>query len=225
MTEASDRRARDLQGQARAALAPHGLLCLGWLALEETDEGSGRALLIGNVGPSLWPAFQSSAEAGDGAPDPMNRWTRAALAPLARELGAQVRFPFDRPFFPFQRYARLATGMEPSPLGLAIHPEYGLWVALRGLLVWADETFALPPRRPTYRPCDRCPDKPCLDTCPVDAFDGASYAVERCRTHVRGPDTGACAGRGCAARRACPVGAGFAYEEAQQRFHMKAFLG
>jgi hypothetical protein len=181
-------------------------------------------ILIGNIGSSLWPAFSSSVEADDGAPDPLNRWTQRIIGGIAREVGATPLFPFGGPpYLPFQRWAILAEAVAPSPLGILIHPDYGLWHAYRGALAFP-ERLALPPRVERPRPCDSCPDRPCLSACPVGAFDDRGYDVPACIGHIRSPAGAPCIDGGCLARRACPVGQAYGYGQAQARFHMAAFL-
>ena len=185
---------------------------------------SATLILIGNVGTSLWPAFSGSAESGDGAPDPLNRWTQRVIGAIARAVGAEPLFPFGGPpYLPFQRWAMRAEAVAPSPLGILIHPDYGLWHAYRGALAFA-ERLALPARVERPRPCDSCPDRPCLSACPVGAFSERGYDVPTCIGHIGGPGGGACMADGCLARRACPVGPAHGYGAAQARFHMAAFL-
>ena len=179
-------------------------------------------LLIGNVGGSLWPAFSQSVEAGDGAPDPLNRWTERVIGAIARAAGAEPLYPFGgAPYLPFQRWAMRAEPVAPSPLGILIHPDYGLWHAYRGALAFA-ERLVLPPRVERPRPCDSCAGRPCLSACPVGAFTGQGYDVPACLTHIASPGR-VCMAAGCLARRACPVGTTYGYGEAQARFHMSAF--
>jgi len=73
-------------------------------------------------------------------------------------------------------------------------------------------------------PCDSCADKPCLRTCPIDAFKPSGYDVPACIDFLESPSGTECAGQGCAARRACPVGQDHIYEPAQAAFHMAAFV-
>lgn len=200
-------------------LAPLGLTLFGWFRADDMQSG----LLIGNAGSSLWSAF-SDWHSDHPGPDPLNRWTVSALEPVARTLGARARYPFGNPVWPFQRYAAEATGMRASPLGLLIHPRYGLWTAFRAALIF-DATFVLQAPEMDLHPCDRCEEKPCLSACPVDAFSVDSYDVGRCRSYLRAHPGGDCVTNGCRARLACPVGRSHAYHEAQQRFHMAAFLG
>jgi len=181
-------------------------------------------LLIGNIGPRLWPEFSGSPEARDGAPDPLNRWTERVIGGIARAVRATPLYPFGGPpYLPFQRWAMRAEAVAPSPLGILIHPDYGLWHAYRGALAFT-ERLALPPRAERPRPCDSCATRPCLSACPVGAFTGQGYDVPACIAHIAGAAGRGCMGGGCLARRACPVGTTYGYGEAQAHFHMTAFL-
>jgi hypothetical protein len=113
--------------------------------------------------------------------------------------------------------------VHPSPLGLLIHPEWGLWHAYRGALVLPDR-IELPAVAPSVHPCAGCAAKPCLPACPVQAFRDGSFHIELCVNHVSSAAGSDCREHGCRARRACPVGAEFRYIEDHARFHMHAFL-
>lgn len=181
-------------------------------------------ILLGHVGSSLWPAFSASPELHDGAAHPLDRWTRRVAGSVAEEVGATALFPFEGPpYWPFQRWAQRAEAVHPSPLGLLIHPEHGLWHAYRAALVLGD-AIDLPARDGRASPCITCADTPCLGTCPVDAFSGTNYDVGVCATHIASPTGADCLSSSCRARRACPIGASNAYGPALARFHMQAFL-
>ncbi len=208
----------EIEAKARALLAPSGILPLGWFHVEDGRS----ALLLGNVGGSLWKAFSTSGYLDDGLPDPLNRWTQRVSGGVASSLGADARYPFGDPVWPFQHYAKLATTIQPSPLGILIHPDYGLWVALRAALVFEND-FDIPQPVEREHPCERCAERPCLSTCPVWAFTEDGYDVAGCRSHLSNGLGENCLQGGCLARRACPVGTEHAYEAAQQAFHMDAF--
>lgn len=176
--------------------------------------------LAGNVGGSMWDAFCRDRPAGA---DPLDRWSARALGELAAPLGAAVLLPGDRPPHPFQDWAMRAEPVHRSPLGILIHPDYGPWHAYRGALCLA-ERLALPPPDSRPSPCERCAERPCLGSCPVGAFTRRGYDDAACATHVSSASGGECLGRGCLARRACPVGSAHRYGDHQQRFHMAAFL-
>jgi hypothetical protein len=182
-------------------------------------------VLLGWVGGADWPAFANAPEADDGAPHPLNRWSRRVIDAMARETGATPLYPFQGPpYLPFQRWAQRAEPVAPSPLGLLIHPDWGLWHSYRGALAFA-ELLDMPARATRPRPCDSCAGKPCLSTCPVDAFTTSGYDVGACVAHLSSPAGEPCMTGGCVARRACPVGAEHRYGATQAAFHMRAFRG
>lgn len=186
--------------------------------------GAARTLiLIGNTGSAFWPAFRASPEYRDGRPHPLDRWSERVITDLARQLDARALFPFKGPpFHPFQRWARRAETLFQSPLGMLIHPEYGLWHAYRGALVFDRPLHGLPERSGAASPCLSCASQPCLHACPVDAFRAGGFDVDACASHLSGPNT--CTEEGCLARNACPAGKPFQYVREQHRFHLAAFL-
>lgn len=179
-------------------------------------------VVIGNIGGTVWPRFRQHQPLG---PDPLDVWTRATLRPIADVFGAAFVHPSDEPFQPFQRWAQRADDVWPSPIGLLIHGEYGLWHAYRGVFLFPDEVAGLPETGHAVSPCAGCTDQPCLDTCPVGAFDAAGYDASACSSHVRAGTEPDCLHGGCAARRACPVGRRLTYGSDQMEFHMRAFVG
>ena len=216
----------------RQAVEVEGLALRGGFHCEAEDEvpdqpdgrPTGTLLLCGNVGSSIWPAFSSSPEAGDGEAHALNRWSERVLGRLAQELNGAAHFPFGGPpYVPFLRWAKRAEDLENSPLGMLIHPRFGLWHAYRGALAFA-ERIELPASGAAPSPCHSCAERPCLSACPVSAFDGASYDVDGCARHIAGPAGSDCLELGCRARRACPVGREYLYLSDQAEFHMRAFL-
>lgn len=220
-----------------SSLEALGMVCFGGFTLEPNHCPEGRedfvgrsAILVGNAGSAMWDVFSRSEFAQDGHPNPMDRWTQDSVTSLSAEFGLDPLFPFEKPFWPFQRFAVAATGMKSSPLGLLIHPVYGLWQAYRAALVLdASQENAhlfnglLPAGEAKIHPCDTCVDKPCLTACPVDAFTGATLEVEPCRAHLASDDVPRCMEIGCRARGACPVGEAYTYADAQVQFHMRSF--
>lgn len=180
-------------------------------------------ILIGNAGPAMWDVFAESREYAEGVADAMDRWTERVIGELGETFGAVPVFPFGGPpYWPFQRWARRAEPVTPSPVGVLIHPDYGLWHAYRGALLFA-ERLDLPPRDDRPVPCDSCADKPCLHSCPVDAFKPDGYDVPACAGFLATQAGTDCLDKGCQARRACPIGRDYHYRPAQARWHMEAF--
>ncbi len=209
-----------------AAIASAGLACRGAFHPEPGDSpppGLRTLVLVGFVGGGQWPGFAASPEAQDGQPDGLDRWSRRVVGRVAKELGATALFPFGGPpYLPFQRWAQRAEPVHPSPLGILIHPDWGLWHAYRGVLAFVED-IALPDPDRRASPCDSCVAKPCLSACPVGAFSRAGYDVPACINHIASPSGTDCMDFGCRARRACPVGAEYRYRPDQAQFHLRAF--
>jgi hypothetical protein len=122
-----------------AACAPVSTLTLGGLLA-----GARAAVLVGSGGPAFFDRFAAgSPEASDGAPHPLDRFTKRvadaavveALAPLGIAHAAYFPFDWAEPRIPFQRLGRAVGLGGPGPLGLQIHPVYGAWWAYRVLVV------------------------------------------------------------------------------------------
>jgi ferredoxin len=211
---------------AARALEPFGILTRGVVLFDEggapllkTGEPARAVLLLGNVGGSIWPTFDAW-RAGYNGPDPLDTWSKSVILPVAEAMGATAYFPSDPPWQPFQRWAMQAEGLRASPLGLLIHPQYGLWHGYRGALGFPFE-LEVEQVEASRHPCDSCVTKPCLSHCPADAVTHAGFDVSACRLHLRHLDSARCRSGGCHARNACPVGAQFRYPPEQLRFHME----
>jgi hypothetical protein len=177
-------------------------------------------LLVGNAGPAMFDRFCREC---DPETDLLDDWTRRVLSPVAASMNAKPVFPFDRPYPPFLTWARAAGTTYPSPLGLNIHPRFGLWHAFRAAFMFS-RTIDFPAPPDMQSPCTTCRDKPCLSACPAGAFTGEGYDVAASTGHLSAPAGEPCRTGGCLARTACPVGRDYAYTGAQTRFHMVAFM-
>jgi hypothetical protein len=212
-----------------SAIERAGLVMRGALTLDEAERTGALAdirtiVLAGMTGHDGWSAFAASPEARDGLDHPLDRWSRRVIEALARDLGALALFPFGGPpYWPFQQWARRAEPVYPSPIGILIHPRYGLWHSYRGALGFR-EALDIPEPAAAPNPCESCSGRWCLKTCPVGAFSDAGYNVAACVGHLKGAAGADCMEAGCRARRACPVGAEHAYGPEQASFTMRAFL-
>jgi hypothetical protein len=177
-------------------------------------------VLAGNAGPRMWERFRVARGAGSLT---LDAWSEATLSELATRLQARAVFPFQRPWLPFQRWAMAAEPCHRSPLGLLIHPQYGLWHGYRGALLFATR-IELPQQADPGSPCATCASQPCLSACPVGAFSDSGYDVPACARHLAHDPEPACMRKGCLARHACPVGSEFRYLPEQAHFHMQSFL-
>ncbi len=179
------------------------------------------AIVVGNTGGSFWDRFRAREHH---MADPLDDWTRRQLNAAAADLKATIVFPFGGPpYHPIMQWAQNAEAVYPSLYGPLIHPKLGLWHAYRGLLVFA-ERLDLPARTPHANPCTTCDGNPCLSACPVGAVTQSAFARDTCAEYLAGDEGRDCMQNGCAARRACPIGAGHRYPSDQIQFHMQAFL-
>ena len=189
-------------------------------------------VLLGNAGNDLWRAFQA-ADPDMEARHPLDGWVAGYLRAAAAALDAEFLDPMTPPYPPIQQWAVRAGAGHRSPINLVIHPDFGLWHTYRGALLTAD-ALPLPDTPALDNPCDICADRPCLTTCPADAFalpenrpEGGRFAdfdSPACVDHVESPAGRGCRTVGCLARRACPVGRAWSYEREPAAYHMAAVV-
>jgi epoxyqueuosine reductase len=196
----------------------------GPLRLEQLLPAAAGALIVGSGGRPFFDLFAGAPEAGDGAADPLDRYTARVIGQVAHQVLAPlavahaVHFPFGaRPLIPFQRLGRAAGLGGPGPLGLQIHPRFGPWWAYRALVV-VDRPP--PPAAPPGDGCAGC-DAPCVAACPARAVARAGFDVAAC--HARRLAAEPCR-LSCAARIACVRGPEHRYRDAELAFHMRASM-
>lgn len=204
-----------------ARIAGDGLALRGAFHPEDGDgvpDGYGTLLLLG-PGADFWPVFERSPECANGGDDPLDRWSARVIGDRAREFGGLALFPFGGPpWHPFIAWARRGGQVWQSPVHLLVHETAGLMVSFRGAIA-LEPRLALP--EAAVAPCPACA-QPCRHACPVGALSPDGYDIPRCRAYLDTAPGRNCLTRGCAARRACPVGAGLRPER-QSEFHMTAF--
>lgn len=213
------------------SLLQHGLYVRGVARLNDEeieryglDSEMSELALIGNIGSSYWTGFSQSAEFGDALADPLDRWSRRVAESIAQAFSLHPIYPFEGPpYYPFQQWANRAEGLAQSPIGVMIHPQFGLWHSYRFALLGTDFGLARSPVS-AESPCLGCETKPCLNTCPVDAFDANGYDVASCARYLQETPQAKCHQQGCLARYACPLAPEFRYLAEQGRFHLGAFL-
>ncbi|MCE6968936.1 ferredoxin [Cereibacter sphaeroides] len=206
-----------------AGAAGHALAVLGACPVTAEDglpEGMRTLVLLGPREPGFWPRFVESPEWQDGAPDPMDRWSRRVIESLARQFEAEPVFPFGGPpYWPFYSWA-LRTGRSfASPVRLLVHDEAGLFFSCRGALALREVL----PVQASRSPCEGCEAQPCLTACPPRALRANGYDVPACHSFLDTAAGADCLSRGCAVRRACPRSQGHARMEAQSAYHMRQF--
>ncbi|MBX3597355.1 MAG: 4Fe-4S dicluster domain-containing protein [Rhizobiaceae bacterium] len=212
-------------------LARNGLALRGGFNIDEKESAPQTVdgqpvlsiVLVGNAGGAFWPHFQRWFEEGKcQSANPLDDWSRMVLEGAAQAVNARVILPNDRPFHPFQQWAMRAEGLRPSPIGVLMHPEYGLWHAYRGALLF-NEFIEFGQSRVVAHVCDDCAAKPCLSSCPVAAHSPEGFAYQRCLDHVRSEKGQVCMSGGCLDRNACPAGSAYRYPAPVQQFFMRSF--
>jgi len=173
-------------------------------------------LIIGHAGSEFWQHFKASPEFGDARPNPLDRWSRRVIQAAAP--GLAFASPNDGP--PYAPLHALCAGgsLFPSPLGMMAHAEFGLWTAVRGLLL-CEET--MPASAAAKLPAPSVFEA-CFAACPVSAFSTDGYDATACARYLDTNQDADCWG-GCLARKACTLGASHAYEPSHARFYMDAF--
>ncbi len=230
----------------RAAAAPHGLNLVAATLVERYDAaiakelraselapGAQSIVIIGNGGGELWAALKRHVMAHPGwmnREHPLDDFTRAIVessiaAPL-RETGQRctVVYPFmhDGRTLNFIELAKIAGLAGPSIIGIAVHPEFGPWIALRAALL-VDELIDAPGTAVGFDPCPSCVPRSCVAACPVGAVSVAGgWDIPKCLAHrvEVEPD---CAPR-CHARIACVLGPQHTYPDDELAYHQRRAL-
>lgn len=214
-----------------AALSTYGLILRGGFNFNAGDAppvglsgaSAKSVLLVGQAGAAPWPHFlRWRGTQPPTTANPLDTWSRQVIGAVADTFGVRAVSPSDKPYLPFQQWAMRAEGLKPSPLGILMHPRYGLWHAYRGALLFEDEIHLEAPQAAIHL-CDACVGKPCMKACPVDAYSEGGFAYQSCLAHVRGLKGEPCRSGGCLDRNACPYGAAYRYPAEVQAFHMASF--
>lgn len=203
---------RDLPDSAKRSLAPFAL----------TRSDNCHIILIGHGGKALWSAL--SMKAGRET-DPIDRHSREAAVRFAEQVLVpsqyQLIYPGQEPVA-LQQMGALAGWHNPSPLGLGINPDWGLWYAYRAALL-TDAPLPEIAEPQANSPCHHCEERSCLSACPAQALAvGEPIDMARCGCYRLAPDS-ACADR-CLARIECPVAPEHRYTLEQIQYHYRLSL-
>ncbi|MEM7293870.1 MAG: hypothetical protein AAF420_10820 [Pseudomonadota bacterium] len=170
-----------------------------------------RLIVMGNSGTGLWEALRGGLNQSD---NPIDDHSRAVAANFCTEHlpGADNLVVFPTHFtVPLQRLGALLGWGEPSPLGVGISHNHGLWWAYRAVVLTSAD-LALTAVVNTPHACDSCIEKPCVANCPAQAVSfESSFDVDAC-FHFRANENSPCVDR-CLARMACPVGGAHRYPQ------------
>jgi ferredoxin len=186
-------------------------------------DGCRSAVVFANGGTDLWDSFiedlkrrpehlsrhqhpfddfvHRAIHKADPEPTPTRRWIRCAAEPEV--------------FLDFRPLAHEAGIGFQSKMGLIIHPEYGLWVGLRAVLLTTEDLLPKPTSMKDS-PCASCEFKPCISACPAGAVGPSGWSVKICAQHHQ--ESTDCHGR-CHSRNACPVGVEHRHGLLQHNYH------
>lgn len=216
---------RDLIETVRGALAPAGLdlvqpLSVAWYnaavdrAYSLPDFGRAHALgiVVGNTR-AMWPRFLAARKADaalHAATDPIDVYAAHAIETAAARLPAatEIRLASDpAPWLVSMQRLADVSGLAPlSPSYLNVHPTFGPWIGLRGVII-VDADGPTERTAPPPLPCD------CAATC-LPLFQAAMA-----EPHEGLADVAAAWPHWVAVRDACPVGRAHRYSEQQLRYH------
>lgn len=176
-----------------------------------------RLVLIGSSGGHVWDQLQI------GWMDRANPFDEYSVAVAEQFIHECLDDAPSQLFYPgpsrvsLIRLGELAGWSHPSPLGLGINPEFGLWFAYRAAFVTAAPLPVTEPSK-SMHPCESCADKPCISACPAKAVRANSaFDITACYTFRVSPNA-SCVDR-CHSRMACPIGREYQYPLAQIQHH------
>ena len=218
--------------QTRVTLERAGFNLSGTLPRSEYDErvpeawrservhpGCEGVLVVGNAGRVLWPIFRASPEA-QLRRNPLDRYTERVFREVAASVSPAAGTALynerrDGQYLPLIALARRAGFGSPGRIGVLLHPVYGPWISIRGLLYLNE---AVPFREPApFDPCSGCP-APCARACHGGVVGPDGVDVAGCfRTKILNP---ACRAA-CDARSACVVGPEHAFGVEQIAHHSR----
>lgn len=192
-----------------------GLVADPWRG-ERVFPGARGVLVVANAGRTLWPLFSSSPEASR-PEDPLDTYTRRVFEEATSPDAGFALYNERREgsYLPLVTLAERAGLGIPGRVGVLLHPVYGPWMSLRGV-VFTREPVELAPVS-SFDPCTGCP-APCAEACHGNVVHLDGVDVEGCyRTRLTLRE---CALR-CDARAACVIGPEHAFSADQVAHHSR----
>lgn len=191
----------------------------------EDEHLPARVLLLGHGGKQLWRAMeQANAFA---AADPVDTFsintTRHFIDHYLDAPPSLLLYPTADIVVPLQQLGTLAGWHQPSPLGIGINVEFGLWWAYRTAVFIRADLPIIKQTLPELSTCGQCVDKTCVLSCPAKAVDAVKPLNFPACMELRLRPQSICAGQ-CVARRACPIAPEHEYTTAQMAHHYASSL-
>lgn len=174
-------------------------------------------ILLGNGGKSFWRNLKAQNITE------LNRVDQYSDS-IAREFAQQALAGHDwellypgAPTIPLQQLGEIAGWHHPSPMGIGIQQQWGLWYAYRALLI-TDTPLETSQQPATPNPCDECKGQPCVTECPAKAVSNRlPFQLGLC-VDYRLSENSTCSDR-CLARLTCPQSSQHRYTMEQIKYH------
>ena len=141
---------------------------------DNAPAGCRTLFMLGPDEPGFWDRVSLQPEFSDGKPDPLDRWSRRAVEPVAEEVGATALFPFGGPpWLPFFSWALRTGRCWQSPVRFLVHDTAGLFVSFRAALAFSREIDL--PAANSASPCGIAPNgRACTPARPACLTGGAT---------------------------------------------------
>jgi epoxyqueuosine reductase len=176
-------------------------------------------ILLGNGGTRFWESMQRHRTRNLLDENPVdNYFIRSVENTFAANPDYRIIYPGNH-LLPLQSLGKLVGWHHDSPLGLGIHPVFGLWFAYRGMIlsntefIPATDDFDAVPESP----CASCQEKHCINACPAAAVTSSGLKIKPCTSYRLESDS-RCQTR-CISRLVCPIGRDYRYLEEQMAYH------
>ena len=155
-------------------------------------KATGSLVVLGSGGPSFWKNFPTPLNPqlhplDSFCRDQILQWGKYGLQ---EDLSQKILFPRYDLHFPLQQLGRFLNLCAPSPLGIDISQEYGLWFAFRGVFI-TEKTLPVKMNESFKSPCEGCRDRHCLNfaddfikarlSCPIKQEE--RYSVKQLAYH------------------------------------------
>lgn len=192
-----------------------------WLDAEaayKTYKKAGTLLLLGHGGRLFWQQYQQSIPAPN---DPVDHFSAEismqALQHYVPAIKHEILFPSPECPVNLMALGRAMGWHSPSPLGMGINADYGMWSAYRALW-WLDTEIEEAVLPVAHDVCSECLTQNCLQACPADALSiGSMPNLQKCADSRLQPDSHCEAT--CLARMACPIALEHRYTSQQMAYH------
>lgn len=171
--------------------------------------------LIASGGRELWKHLKHPLEISQ---NPIEKYSIELIKNF--DPNAVILFPNEDFHFPLQKLGRLLNLSTPSPLGLDLNVEYGIWFAFRGAFITKKKVDLTTPLN-AISPCENCSEKPCIKNCPAKATkSNTAFNVNKCNDYRVSAES-ICADK-CLARLSCPYKIEHQYSAEQTKYHMNS---